>query len=208
MRNRSFYPTPPGLAEKILSLIVSQEDHEVVLGDIHEIFVALHARWGPVRAGLWYSTQVARSAPALVYLKITGVLERRFGMSNKFLVGDRNFALIGLLGLLPAVLLVIPGLLQSSLGITAPNDGLSQLMAQSPLLALINNPLTVLGGLLLAFLANISRVTEMRWASDAPALMITLKGKALQWAVVGTSILLLAALLTYAFFENFRPALQ
>lgn len=126
-------------------------------------------------------------------------------MSQKFLLGDRNFALLGLIGLLPALLLVIPGLLQSGLGLTAPNDALIELMSRSPLLGLIGNPIAVLGGLLLAFLVNIIRVTEMHWASDTPALMITLRGKALQWAVVGISLLLLALILTYAFFENFTP---
>ena len=123
--------------------------------------------------------------------------------------GSHNtFSLIaGLAALIPALLLVIPGLLQSA-GYIGLNDMRDNLLAGLPALQLLLHPFVLLGGLLLSFVLNVFPAMKLRFERQPDGLVsvITLKPVLLHWLFVGTSLLMVLIILIYAFFENFNPA--
>jgi len=99
--------------------------------------------------------------------------------------------LTGLVTLMPATVLVVSGLL----GLDAP--------------AGLVHPALVLGGLALAFVANVLAVARVaagvREGAFRGELTIQLTGRALNLAVVVAGVALAGAIFTYLFLENFRP---
>lgn len=110
---------------------------------------------------------------------------------------------IGLIAVIPALLLVIPGLMQSGLGITKINDAISENVPQAVL-----QPAILLGGLLLAFVLNVIPAIRFRFEQQPEGLtsVITFRPVLLHWIFVGMSVLMVGIILVYALFENFTPA--
>ena len=102
----------------------------------------------------------------------------------------REGCVLGLVLLLPAVVLVSSGLL----GLEPP--------------AAFVHPLLVMGGLLVALVANGARLLRIRLGQEEGAVFGTLfsrlRGTALNFAVLAFGSLLLAAIMAYAFVENFQ----
>ncbi len=57
---------PPRLAERLIRLLLPGEEHDELLGDLHERFQGVLGRKGPVRAVAWYWMQTFRSTPHLL----------------------------------------------------------------------------------------------------------------------------------------------
>ena len=111
-----------------------------------------------------------------------------------------KYALVGGLVLLPALTLAGSGLLQGVFGI----DLTDQLPAR--LRSLVFGPAVLLGGLCGVLLVGVTDVLALRWDRAAGAFSCTLHVRG-RWAPVGLVVLsstLLAAILAYAFCENFR----
>lgn len=71
---------PPKLAERILSLLLTPEDAEIVLGDFAELCNQQNSQ---ERANNWYWRETLYSAPALLQLKLSRQFERSFTVMNK-----------------------------------------------------------------------------------------------------------------------------
>ena len=198
------YFQPPKLAERILFHLLSQEDAEIVLGDFAEICNQQNSQG---QANTWYWKETFRSAPALLRLKLTRQFERSFTvMNNNIELHNKNFLWISLIALIPALMLIIPGISQS-LGYMKPNNAMDNLYANAPYLEILRSPVLLLGGLLLAFILNLLPALTLRFERGSAGLtsVITFKPVLLHWAFIGMSLLMVGTILVYAFFENFGP---
>src|SRR5688572_13030774 len=178
--------TPPLMAEKLLLLLLDPEDEEPIRGDFAEEFYR-RAEQGPKVAQRWYWHQVARSAPALGRLKFYRWCERRRLMIEKSSLRQAWWAIrLGILGLVPGLLIALPGLIRSLLGISGPNDALYTFLGQLPWLQLLIHPLVILGGVLLALGLNVRPVLHLSWQGQIGALSgtLTFKGWLLHWALI------------------------
>ena len=196
---------PPALAKRILTWLLAQEDMESVLGDFAEIY---HAQRDPQRADTWYWKEIFRSAPALLQLKLSRQFERSFTVMNKNMeLHNKNFLWLSLVALIPALMLIIPGLLQSLFGNLGPNNALDNLYANAPYLEILRSPVLLLGGLLLAFLLNLFPALTLRFEQGPEGLtgVCTFKSVLIHWAVVGMSLLMVGIITVYVFLENFEP---
>ena len=127
-------------------------------------------------------------------------MKENMGLHNK------NYLWISLVALIPALLLIIPGLSQS-LGYMTPNNAMDNLYANAPYLEILRSPLLLLGGLLLAFILNLLPALTLRFERGPEGLtsVITFKPALLHWVFIGMSLLMVGTILIYAFFENFGP---
>lgn len=210
MKQTSFTP-PPILAERLLVLLLAQEDAEAVLGDFAETFLQLATRSGDSKARLWYCLQVLESAPTLIQLQLSRQMKRKFTtIMRNFQLHNKLSLWLSMLALIPALLLVVPGIFQSIFGLMDPSRARDTLFAQWPYLEILINPIPLLGGLFLALILNFIPAIGLRiehrpegWIS-----IITFKSVLLHWAFVGLSLLIIAIILIYAFFENFALTLR
>ncbi|MBI1877301.1 MAG: hypothetical protein HYR94_03550 [Chloroflexi bacterium] len=122
------------------------------------------------------------------------------------MTNTNKVAILGFVLSLPALLIFVPGVLQSVLGLTQLNDGLDALLAQFGALRLLIHPAVVLGGLFLALALNVRPVIQAGFQLQEGNLVsvITIKGKALNLGIMILALGLTAALLLYAFVENFQ----
>jgi len=195
---------PPKLAERLLSLLLTPEDAETVLGDFAEICNQQNSQR---QAHTWYWNETFRSASALLQLKLSRQFERSLTVMNKNMdLHNKNFLWISLAALIPALLLIIPGLSQS-LGYMTPNNAMDNLYANAPYLEILRSPILLLGGLLLAFILNLLPALTLRFERVPEGLtsVITFKPALLHWVFIGMSLLIVGTILIYAFFENFGP---
>ncbi len=127
-------------------------------------------------------------------------------MNNNMGLHKVNFLWISLIALIPALLLIVPGLSQS-LGYMTPNNAMDNLYANAPYLEILRNPVLLLGGLLLAFILNLLPALNLRFERRTEGLtsVITFKPVLVHWAFIGMSLLMVGTILIYAFFENFGP---
>jgi hypothetical protein len=107
------------------------------------------------------------------------------------MVRDAKVAVVGLVLLLPALVLVLSGLL----GLERPD-------------ALVH-PILVMGGLLSASALNALPILRVRVGHEEGALVGTvslrLRGTGLNLVTLSLSCLLLATIMVYLFVENFQP---
>ena len=202
---------PPRLAERLLASILTPDDAEAVLGDFAELFNTNAYQSNLQKAQFWYWIQTFKSAPSLIRLKLSNELERRMETMIKNLnLHNKSSLWISLIALIPALLLVIPGIMQSGLGYLGPNDALDTMFAKAPALQILLSPIVLLGGLLLAFILNLTPAIKLRFERQPEGLIsvITFKPVILHWIFVGISLLIVGIILVYAFFENFAPAVH
>ena len=123
-----------------------------------------------------------------------------------FAANTHKLAALGFLLTIPALIIFIPGILQTGLGLTQLNDGLDALLTQFNVLKLIIHPIVVLGGLFLALSLNVLPVIQANFQLNNGNLVsvITIKGKLLNLGMMALALFLTAALLLYAFVENFQ----
>ena len=58
--------TPPRLAEMVLETLLPSDEHDALIGDLHEEY-ALRASVSGAAASRWYWSQVLRSSPSIVW---------------------------------------------------------------------------------------------------------------------------------------------
>lgn len=128
-------------------------------------------------------------------------------MSKNLNSHNRPSLWISLIALIPALMLVIPGILQSGFGYLSANDARDALFASVPALEFLINPVILMGGLLLAFVINILPAMTFRFERKPEGLTstITFKPVVLHWIFIGASVLMIGIIAIYAFFENFGP---
>jgi len=209
--NRKKFLQPPQLAERLLASILTPDEAEAVLGDFAELFNSNAYQSNVQKAQFWYWIQTFKSAPSLIHLKLSNELERRMEtMIKKLNLHNKSSVWVSLIALIPALLLVIPGIMQSGLGYFGLNEALDVLFAKVPALEILLSPFVLLGGLLLAFILNLAPAVKLRVERQPEGLTsgITFKPVILHWVFVGMSLLMVAIILVYGFFENFAPALH
>src|ERR1041385_3465981 len=110
-------------------------------------------------------------------------------------------AAAGFISDIPALTIVASGMLQVVFGLT----GMADALAGNSLLRIVNNPITVLGGLLLAMGLNVIPIFQLKlnYQQGAVQTVITTHLRLLNIAVLCLSIFLFTAILLYAFGENF-----
>ena len=201
---RDFF-RPPRLAERILSLLLMPEDSETVLGDFAEI---CGQQDNQRQAHIWYWKETFLSAPALLGLKLTRQFEKSFTVMNKNMgLHNMNCLWVSLIALIPALMLIIPGISQSLLGAMGPNNALDNLYANAPYLEFLRSPILLLGGLLLAFILNLLPALTLHFERGPEGLtsVITFKPVLIHWTIIGMSLLMVGTILIYAFVDNFGP---
>jgi hypothetical protein len=209
--NQKKFLQPPRLAERFLTFLLTQESSESVLGDFAELFNANAYQSTLKKAQFWYWIQTFKSAPSLIHLNLSNELERKLETMIKNLnLHNKSSLWVSLIALIPALLLVIPGIIQSGLGYFGPNDALDAMFAKAPAFESLLSPVVLLGGLLLAFILNLTPAVKLRIERQPEGLtgVITFKPVILHWTFVGISILMVGIILVYAFFENFTPAVH
>jgi hypothetical protein len=197
---------PPALGETIISLLLTEENCEEILGDLAEMFNAHGHQSGLRKAQNWYYIQIIRSAPLLFQLKLSNILERNFQtMSTNLNNHNKSSLWISLIALIPAMALIIPGFLQSGFGYYGANDARDALFAAAPVLEFLINPIILMGGLLLAFTMNVLPAMTLHFERKPEGLtsIITFKPVLLHWVFIGVSVLMVGIIFLYAFFENF-----
>ena len=85
--------------------------------------------------------------------------------------------------------------------------GASALRQNAPGLSFLGSPIILPGALFIAFTINALSILSVNFRSDSapPVLSVSLSLRLSNLAVVGIALLLLGALLGYAFLENFQP---
>lgn len=197
---------PPVLAGRLLVWLLEPEDVESVLGDFAEMY---HAQRDSGHVDIWYWKEILRSFPILFRHRLTRDFERIFTVMKQKLQGHNKFSLwLSLLALVPALLLVVPGIFQS-FGNMAPNDTLELMYTSAPFLGFLRNPLILLGGLLLVIILNLSPALKLHFERQPEGLtgMVTFRPVPLHWIFVGISLLVLTIIAAYLFLENFAPFL-
>ena len=132
---------PPAFGETVISLLLTEENSEEILGDLAEMFNA-HGHQGNLRkAQIWYYLQVARSAPSLLQIKLSNIIQRSFDtMSTNLNSHNKSSLWISLIAIIPALVLVIPGILQSGFGYWGANNARDALFASVPALEASDKP--------------------------------------------------------------------
>jgi len=197
---------PPAFGESVISLLLTEENSEEILGDLAEMFNAHGHQSNLRKAQIWYYHQIARSAPSLLQIKLSNILQRSFEtMSTNLNSHNKSSLWISLIALIPALALVIPGILQSGFGYFGANDARDALFVSVPALELLINPIILLGGLLLAFVMNALPAMSFHFERKPEGLTstITFKPVLLHWIFIGASLLMVSTIVIYAFFENF-----
>lgn len=93
---------PPKPAERLLSLFLSAEDRESVLGDLDEMFQEVIRRGGsPIAAGIWYWRQVFLSVFFFVLIRLRGTAMLRSCLESLRALG------LGIIGYYAAVILYL-----------------------------------------------------------------------------------------------------
>ena len=128
-------------------------------------------------------------------------------MNKNMELHNKNFLWISLVALIPALMLIIPGLSQSLFGNFSLSNAMDNLYANAPYLEILRSPVLLLGGMLLAFILNLLPALTLRFERGTEGLtsVITFKPALLHWAFIGMSLLMVGTILIYAFFENFGP---
>lgn len=199
---------PPKSAERMLAFLLTPDNSESILGDFAEMFNE-HASQGNIRkACTWYVMQVLMSTPSLVNLKLSDLFERSFKtMTGNFGMHKKSSLWISLIALIPALILIIPGILQSGFGYLVLNERLDTLYADAPALKIVTAPVILLGGIFLAFVLNAIPAIRLRFERQPEGLtsVITFKPLLWHWIFIGLSILMAGILLTYGILENRIP---
>ncbi|HEX9618462.1 MAG TPA: permease prefix domain 2-containing transporter [Anaerolineales bacterium] len=196
--NHTGLPPPPELAEKLLSRLLQGVDpnlREAVLGDLAEAYYGHASRVGYRQARRWYWGELLRSAPALFHLTSNALLRSKRMKSNL------KLAVLGLALILPSLVLVTSGVLQTGFGST----GLVNVVESLGIETFLFSPALILGGLGVALVINLVSVLRVQFQLEAGILVSTIqvRGQLLNLGLIGLSGLLLASILLYAVTENF-----
>jgi hypothetical protein len=199
---------PPAFGESVISFLLTEENKEEILGDLAEMFNTHGHQSNLRKAQSWYYIQIIQSAPSLLQIKLSNILQRSFEtMTTNLNSHNKSSLLISLIAIIPALVLVIPGILQSGFGYFGANNARDALFASVPALELLINPFILLAGLLLAFIMNILPATTFHFERKPEGLTstITFKPVLLHWIFIGASALIVGIIAIYVFIENFGP---
>jgi len=185
----------PRFGEQILSLLVRSQDRDAILGDFEEQFEMIANQSNCRSAQCWFYVETTKSIPILFVQQAKTYLWRIVTMREDAFYANKNkFATIGLISILPTLLLITAGLLQTLFGLTQFSESL----------LVIDHPVVIIGGLLLAFTLNILPIVKIKWESEAGSLVgsITVKGRLLNLMMSGLSMFVFSLIFLYLLGSN------
>lgn len=186
---------PPRVAETLLRWLGAPD---YIIGDFVEEFEGAEVRNGRFRANIWFWQQLLRSAPALSQRRwqtIMTTLTKR----------DKQSLILSAVLLIPAILVVISGLLFSLFGLPGPMNALFGVFESNAWLSWLIHPVAIMGGLALALLLTAWPVVRLEVDNHQDRLVGSLtirKGYWLHMVVLGTAVFFVLLIFIYLFAEN------
>jgi hypothetical protein len=200
---------PPALAERLLAKRLPSRNREAILGDLQETFVQIAEERGTAIAMVWYWLELARVMPGFLLYSFESPTLRRKTVTGTFFYRERGWtALLSLLLLLPAMLLVIPGLLFEVYG-KAIEASLNSIPGLVSLRAWVDSPWIILGGLGITLLINMIAILHVGFRSTKQEITATLTWKRSysNFIFLALAGFLAVTLLAYGIVENLLPLL-
>jgi len=199
----------PQLAERILVAVLPTAQHDEVLGDLAEGYAVAVVERGELTAhiSLWGEILISLPAFFLFSMRSTQLRSQTVNGNMIFREGKTTAALSALF-LLPAALIVIPGLLFSFFG-KPVEASLNTIPGLAQLTGWVDNPWVVLGGLAIGLLLNLLAVANIKLEAtkDKYQGTVSLKKNAWNLALLALAAFFGIALLLYLIGENILPML-
>ncbi|HLE72735.1 MAG TPA: permease prefix domain 2-containing transporter [Anaerolineales bacterium] len=199
-------PAPPVLAQRLLQAMLPLAMTDTFLGDLEEHFHQLAAQQGATSANLWYWQETLLALPRLtLYLLETGEFRRLFVHGPTSTRQPIWGTALSLLLLLPALLIVIPGLFFNLTGIDLPTQFASLI---GPFFkSWIDNPWIIQGGLLVALAINSMAVAKYRYENAGEDIRFTfeIRKRTTNIVLLGLVIFLGLSIFAYLIAENLLP---
>jgi hypothetical protein len=200
--------SPPALAQKLLQAVLPQPLADAFLGDLEEHFHQLAAQRGAAHAKRWYWQETLLALPRLTLYSFEIGELRRLSVTGPTSARQPIWGTtLSLLFLLPALLIVIPGLLFNLTGADLPTQ-LGNLVG--PILkSWIDNPWIILGGLFVALTINTIAVANVRFEDTGESVRLTfeIKKRPANLVLLALAIFLGLSILVYLIAENLLPLL-
>ena len=199
----------PGLIERVLRRLAGAEIAEAAWGDLMEEAAAVQRRRGRILARLWIAMQSLQLVFGLLDpdLFAPGRWAREVAMDDWTDRRRKTVALVGVLAGLPAAVLVVSGLLYSLSGSEAIARALDATLFNGHgfFYRVVLHPVTVLGGLAVALALNLIPLLrlDVDRAGQTARATVALRLRRTHLAIAAAGLGLLAAILAYAFTENF-----
>ncbi len=199
-------PSPPALAQRLLQAVLPHPMANAFLGDLEEHFYQLAVQRGAAHAKRWYWQETLLALPRLTLYSFEIGELRRLSVTGPTSARQPIWGTaLSLLLLLPALLIVIPGLLFNLTGADLPTQ-LGTLVG--PMLkSWIDNPWIVLGGLLVALAINTLAVAKVKFEDNGEAVRLTfeVKKRLANLVLLALAIFLGLSIFGYLIAENFLP---
>lgn len=199
-------PSPPALAQRLLQAVLQQPMADAFLGDLEEHFQQLAAQRGAAQAKRWYWQETLLSLPRLALYSFEIGELRRISVTGPTSARQPIWGTaLSLFFLLPALLIVIPGLLFNLTGVDLPMQ-LGNLVG--PMLkSWIDNPWIVLGGLFVALAINALAVAKIAFEDNGEAVRLTfeIKKRIANLVLLALALFLGISIFGYLIAENLLP---
>lgn len=119
---------------------------------------------------------------------------------------SNRLAVAGIVLSVPALIIVAAGILEAGFGLREINNTLDEILLRFPGISVMIHPAIVIGGLIISLAINAIPVVRIRLEAQAQTCVATITAhrKIPNIAAALLSSFLLAALMCYAFGENFR----
>jgi hypothetical protein len=196
----------PSSLERLAGWLTPAAEREFLLGDLAESYAVICGKNGRFSANCWYAGQLVRSLPAFFQLQATRWWVQRSFVMKAISKRESQHFLLGLMLLIPAVLIVIPGLISSFTGWSAPMNAIFDFLQGRTWLSWVIHPAVILGSLLVAFLLNGRNLFEISLRQEPEAFIGTLalrKGRWLSLSIVLVTVLFVTVIFLYLLAEHF-----
>ncbi len=200
----------PRLAEQLLGSVLPAGQHDEVLGDLAESYADAATVRGHLAADVQLWGQVLISLPAFLLFSMRSPQLRSQTVNGNMIFREgKTTAALRALFLLPAALIVIPGLLFSLFG-KPVEASLNTIPGFAQLTAWVDNPWVVLGGLAIGLLINLLVVANIKFeiTKDKYQGTVSLKKNAWNLALLGLAAFFGIVLVLYLIGENLLPLLR
>jgi len=199
----------PAFAENLLSRYLPPGSRDSILGDFSEVFEQIATNRGIFAAKAWYWAETIRTLPGFWLYSLEISTLRRQTVTGTFFSRERGWVgILSLFLLLPALLLVIPGLLFEVFG-KPVEAGINSVPGLTMLRAWLTAPWLVLGGVGIALLINLLAILQVDFKTSKDNLQATLiwKRSTINFWMISFAVMLFLSLIGYGIAENLLPLL-
>lgn len=200
---------PTRIAERLMTSKLPSDSRDAILGDLQERFDQITVEQGRAVASLWYCVESVRTMSSFMLYSLETSTLRRRTVTGTFFYRERGWtALLSILFLLPAMLIVIPGLLFEAFG-KPVEASMNSIPGLAALRAWSDSPWMVLGGLGIVLLINLIAILRVDIKSSEQEMQTILIWKRNNTSILFLFLAMLVALvlLGYGVVENLLPLL-